>query len=199
MMDADVALRADAGRAELLAHIALLEARLTAAEHRAARAEALAQEDPLTGALNRLGFQRELDRAASFQRRYRTPIAILLFDIDGLKQTNDRHGHAAGDALIAGFRRALQGQLRQSDVIARLGGDEFAVLLWHADEAVAAVKARTLQQSLDASGERWGEAVLPLAASVGAAGIAADGGAEAALLLADRRLYADKAARGRRG
>ncbi|MBN9061130.1 MAG: hypothetical protein BGP06_03350 [Rhizobiales bacterium 65-9] len=199
MAELDSALNPDAGRAELTARIALLEARLAAAEERAALAEALAQADPLTGALNRYGFRRELDRALSFRQRYGTSISIVLFDIDGLKQTNDRYGHAAGDALIIGFLQALKGRLRQSDATARLGGDEFAVLLWHANESVACLKARALQRALQTCHARWGAVGLPLAASVGAAEIMSNDGVEAAMLLADRRLYENKSARGRRG
>ncbi|WP_342361169.1 GGDEF domain-containing protein [Terrarubrum flagellatum] len=179
----------------LLARIAALEADLAEARGQVARAESLAHEDPLTGVLNRRGFARELERAVAFHSRYDTPVSVMLFDIDGLKRVNDRYGHAAGDALIAGVARTLKRNLRVSDSLGRLGGDEFGVLVWHAAEEVAIAKSKQLQVTLDASSATWSTGPLPLCASVGVAEITRDGGADVALTLADQRLYADKSAR----
>ncbi len=179
----------------LLDRIARLEAELSHAHSQLSRVEAQAHEDALTGALNRRGFGRDLQRAVSFRQRYATPVSVLLFDIDGLKAINDRHGHAAGDSVIKGVANTLKRHLRASDTIARLGGDEFAVLVWHADEAIATTKARALQAILDEATAAWGDGKLPLSASVGAAELGAEPGADSALLLADKRLYADKAMR----
>lgn len=195
MADPSVFPSESADRDLLLAQIASLKAELAAARARIENAEALAHEDQLTGALNRRGFARELERAWSFCRRYQTPVSLMLFDVDGLKVTNDRYGHTAGDLLIAGVAKTLRRHLRVSDTVARLGGDEFGVLVWHADEAAAIVKAKSLQQMLDASSVPWANFGLPLCASVGVAEFRPEGGADAALTLADKRLYADKAAR----
>lgn len=184
--------RPTADRETLLARIAELEAALAASQARLVQAEAMAQEDPLTGVLNRRGFARELERAVAFRNRYGTSVSVLLFDIDGLKLVNDKHGHAAGDAMIVGVARALKRNLRVSDAVARLGGDEYGVLIWHADEAVAGAKAQSLQFMLDASSATWDGKTLPLCVSTGFAEITGEGGADAALSLADERLYADK-------
>ena len=182
-------------REALKSRIAALEAELARAREHIVRVEALAHEDPLTGALNRRGFARELERAMAFRKRYGTPVSLILFDIDGLKRVNDRHGHAAGDAVIAGVARALKRNLRASDSVARLGGDEFGVLVWHAEEAVATAKAKSLQMMLDSSSVSWESGGLPLCASVGAAEIGVAASADATLQQADQRLYDDKRVR----
>jgi len=101
------------------------------AERRAleARLEDLADSDPLTAIFNRRGFDRVIERELATARRTRTPVAVLMIDIDGLKETNDSLGHRAGDELICGIAALLTSQLRVTDTVARLGGDEFAVVL----------------------------------------------------------------------
>jgi diguanylate cyclase (GGDEF)-like protein len=84
---------------------------------------ALASTDVLTGLKNR----REFDRA--LHTIPRQPFAVLSLDVDGLKVTNDAHGHAAGDALLRTVGQTLGLLVRGWDVMARVGGDEFAALL----------------------------------------------------------------------
>lgn len=86
----------------------------------------LSTHDPLTGLYNRGFFEEELSRL-EHGRSY--PVSILMADVDGLKQVNDRAGHAAGDALLKQAAQILTKAFRSEDVIARIGGDEFAVLL----------------------------------------------------------------------
>jgi diguanylate cyclase (GGDEF)-like protein len=94
----------------------------------------LVQTDPLTGVLNRLGFEQAL-RAAGRRRR----ISVAIADIDHFKAINDRFGHAAGDAALAAFANRLAAGVRQSEVVGRIGGEEFALLL---DDAPAEALAR---------------------------------------------------------
>jgi diguanylate cyclase (GGDEF)-like protein/PAS domain S-box-containing protein len=96
-----------------------------------------ADNDPLTGLLNRSAFERELARELALASRYRTPCAMLMLDVDSLKSVNDLHGHLAGDALLRAVATALRHRLRQTDIAGRLGGDEFGVLLPQADDAAA--------------------------------------------------------------
>jgi diguanylate cyclase (GGDEF)-like protein/PAS domain S-box-containing protein len=102
----------------------------------------LADTDPLTGLYNRRRFAAELQRHLRHGERYGARGALLLIDIDGLKQINDRLGHAGGDRAILATAGRLRSRLRASDIVARVGGDEFAVLLAEAgpgqSEAVAA-------------------------------------------------------------
>ena len=93
----------------------------------------LAEHDPLTRLLNRRAFTRRLAIETARSGRYHRPFALVLCDLDGFKQPNDRHGHEAGDAALA--RSAPAGRaLRRSDPVFRIGGDEFALLLPETDE-----------------------------------------------------------------
>lgn len=88
-----------------------------------------ANQDALTGLLNRQAFERELRQLCTNCQRDNTKSALLFIDLDRFKQVNDTEGHKAGDRLLLVIARRLQQSLRPSDTIARLGGDEFAVLL----------------------------------------------------------------------
>jgi diguanylate cyclase (GGDEF)-like protein len=89
----------------------------------------LAALDQLTGLYNRRSGELRLGEEISRAVRHGRPLTLLLLDVDGLKQINDKHGHAAGDLLLKGFSDRLQRAIRGSDLAARLGGDEFMVLL----------------------------------------------------------------------
>ncbi|WP_406037571.1 EAL domain-containing protein [Micromonospora sp. NBC_00898] len=90
-----------------------------------ARLRRLAYSDQLTGLPNRLTFNRRLRRAL----RDDAPVAVLLLDLDGFKQVNDRFGHATGDRLLTSIAERMRDATGADGMIARLGGDEFAVLL----------------------------------------------------------------------
>ncbi|WP_207783748.1 putative bifunctional diguanylate cyclase/phosphodiesterase [Micromonospora globispora] len=90
-----------------------------------ARLRRLAYCDQLTGLPNRLTFNRRLRRAL----RDEVPVAVLLLDLDGFKQVNDRFGHASGDRLLASIAERMRNAVGGDGMIARLGGDEFAVLV----------------------------------------------------------------------
>jgi diguanylate cyclase (GGDEF)-like protein len=145
--------------------------------------------------LNRRGFEREVRRAAAFQKRYGTPVALLIFDLDEFKAINDRFGHAAGDAVLLTASRVLRESVRSSDTIARIGGDEFAAILWHIDKEAAERKGRSLVAALCAATTTVDGGVIPLKASFGMATMAEDGDIARTYAVADRSLYADKAAR----
>lgn len=86
----------------------------------------LAEYDSLTGLANRATFQRSLDALASASPPRGT---LLLLDLDGFKQVNDRHGHAQGDACLQQLARRLGSVCADAKVVARIGGDEFAILI----------------------------------------------------------------------
>jgi diguanylate cyclase (GGDEF)-like protein/PAS domain S-box-containing protein len=95
--------------------------------------EHLANHDPLTGALNRRAWDRELARAIAEAARLDRTVTIALIDLDDFKQLNDTHGHDAGDRALADAACWWRSQLRSADLLARVGGDEFAVLLADCD------------------------------------------------------------------
>lgn len=169
-----------------------LRAALASARERIAQLEELAHVDELTGVLNRRGFQRELARARSYVERYGVPVMLVLADLDHFKQINDSHGHLAGDAVLRGVARLLQGNVRASDVVARVGGDEFALLLWHADLASAAQALIKMQQRLGAARIDHAGQSFVIEASLGLAPVSANQSADEIYAEADRSLYAAK-------
>jgi diguanylate cyclase (GGDEF)-like protein len=84
-----------------------------------------ALSDPLTGVLNRRGFEQH----ARARVRSGSSGAVLYLDLNGFKSINDRFGHQAGDALLKAFGHRLASCLRPDDILGRLGGDEFAIIL----------------------------------------------------------------------
>jgi diguanylate cyclase (GGDEF)-like protein len=91
--------------------------------------QSLGQEDPLTGLANRRRWDGELTAACTQARAHGADVAVLLIDLDHLKQVNDRHGRAGGDEALRCVARLLSAGVRADDLVARLGGDGLAVLL----------------------------------------------------------------------
>ncbi|WOC24761.1 diguanylate cyclase [Pseudoalteromonas sp. N1230-9] len=89
----------------------------------------MAGHDPLTDLPNRSFLISELEESLSVANTISTIIAVLFIDIDGFKQVNDFHGHAAGDKLLKTVAKRLRHQLKKEDSVGRLGGDEFVVIL----------------------------------------------------------------------
>lgn len=151
--------------------------------------EHLASHDPLTGLLNRRGFEERLEQAASLARRGR-PSALLYADLDGFKQYNDRFGHGAGDDALVAVAEAMHVEVRDTDAVARLGGDEFAVILDAAPEPAALETGRRISERVAALEPAPGGRITM---SVGAIGI--DGSRELDDIKAavDRAMYGAKA------
>ena len=102
---------------------------VTAATLAARQLALMARFDVLTGLPNRAQFIEELDRAVARARRSNGHFGLCFIDLDGFKQVNDTHGHAAGDEVLKVTAARLRAELRESDFVARLGGDEFVALL----------------------------------------------------------------------
>jgi diguanylate cyclase (GGDEF)-like protein len=143
----------------------------------------VSRADPLTGALNRRGFDERVAGELARAHRSDVPLALIVLDLDDFKLTNDRHGHAAGDELLRWTVERLSATLRAGDAVGRLGGDEFAVLAPGAGPAAAAQLAARLVERLAARAP----------ASAGVATFPVDGLDAAALhQVADLDLYAVK-------
>jgi diguanylate cyclase (GGDEF)-like protein len=169
--------------ASVVIHMATLRDTLAEEVERHATA---ARVDPLTGVLNRRGWDEALVLAATTAAS--TCTSLVTIDVDGLKAINDTSGHHAGDELLRGLAELLGANVRDGDVVARLGGDEFAVLLPGADETtVSAVVLRLRQALRDRAGED-----TALCASVGVATCAPGADLTAGLQAADARMYDEK-------
>ncbi|WBB70808.1 EAL domain-containing protein [Micromonospora sp. WMMD812] len=155
-----------------------------------ARLRRLAYTDQLTGLPNRLLFTRRLRRALRGDGR----VAVLLLDLDGFKQVNDRFGHATGDTLLTGLAARMQTAVDGDGTIARLGGDEFAVLV---DGVRAVSPQRLAERLLDALQPSDGDEDVGVhpSASIGIAEYGPQHASHTDLLRdADIAMYAAKAA-----
>jgi diguanylate cyclase (GGDEF)-like protein len=184
--------RAPSAAMRLAAEVERLATELERSRARILDLEAKIDIDPLTELLNRRGFERELRRSVAYVKRYGARAALIFLDLDGFKPVNDRHGHAAGDAVLKAVAAALAGHVRASDVVARLGGDEFVVLLWNLSGPDAAAKAAALEQAIYAAPVPWGASTLVVGASAGITLIGALDTAADLLARADAAMYARK-------
>jgi diguanylate cyclase (GGDEF)-like protein len=178
-----------AAMAKEVARLRAENARLTSA---LAEMEQVALRDPLTVLYNRRYFLSALADRIARVSRYGEGAAILYIDVDGLKQVNDRLGHAAGDAVLVAIAACLRSETRESDVVARIGGDEFALLIDHVDASTAEAKMRALQHSVSAAPCIHDGGSVALSATFGMATIGAQDSADALLHRADTAMYRAK-------
>jgi diguanylate cyclase (GGDEF)-like protein len=150
----------------------------------------MAETDPLTGVANRRQFMRHLDTV-------RGPAALIVFDVDRFKRTNDRFGHPTGDAVLVELAARAAENLRKRDLLARLGGDEFAILLPDMDAEGAWNVAERIRTSVECRDITIRDRTLRTTISMGIAAIANGTSVtdpSALLRKADAVLYAAKRA-----
>jgi diguanylate cyclase (GGDEF)-like protein len=172
-----------------------LRAQLAQALARIEELRASADTDFLLDIPNRRGFERELNRAIAYIKRYQASGALIVLDVDRLKPINDAFGHAAGDEVLKAIVAVLLRQVRSSDVIARLGGDEFALLLWNLSETDARAKAASLEEAVDRLTFVFRGRTVTAGASAGVAVLGPHAQAGRALEEADSAMYVRKAQR----
>lgn len=180
---------------DLHAEIERLRAEVAALTARAETAEALADHDVLTRALNRRGFMSVLSRSMAYCRRHEVEAALLYLDMDGFKGVNDGLGHAAGDAALMAVADLMLANVRESDAVGRLGGDEFALLLMNAGADEGREKARRLASALETEGFVWEGATVALGGSFGVRAYAGQTDPEVWLSEADAAMWLRKKAR----
>lgn len=150
------------------------------------------REDPMTGLLNRRGFEERWATTVARVRRGRQRATLVMIDLDGFKKINDTLGHAAGDDVIRAAGARLRAAVRVTDVAARLGGDEFALLLLgvpdprSAERLVSRIHARLCEPLRIAAGD------VEVRASLGLVFLDAVSAAGGALDVADRAMYEAK-------
>ncbi len=174
--------------------LALLGEGLLRAVHQLEASEAhfhrLAQLDPLTG----LGNRREFDQRLADNLPYcspERPMALVVMDVDNLKELNDRSGHAVGDTALQTVAEAIRRSTRDADTCTRIGGDEFAVILSSGGAKGARHVAGRIREQLALCAAQQG---TPVTISLGIAEATQPGVSPEALLTeADAELYAGRA------
>mgnify|MGYP001764794095 CR=1 FL=1 len=153
------------------------------------RLEHLATVDPLTGAFNRRNMERELHLAVEEFGRNRTPMALLLFDLDHFKNINDHHGHDKGDDVLVLFASLVVGNTRKVDRFFRYGGEEFLLLV----KGIGYAEAHALAEKVrHATEHALGASLGKVTVSVGIAGLRVGETCEKWLARTDEALYRAK-------
>lgn len=159
-------------------------------------AETAQNRDPLTGARNRTGLLADLREQQALVRRGVQECALAMVDLDRFKETNDEHGHAAGDAVLAATSRCLQAKVRPYDHVYRYGGEEFLVVMpqMSVDAALAVgERLRAAVEALEVHEGAGGNTLRPTA-SFGIAALDAERPVEESIDRADKAMYGAKSA-----
>jgi diguanylate cyclase (GGDEF)-like protein len=163
--------------------------------HQAVRRQALTDE--LTGLFNHRRFQEVISHEVERARRFETPLALVMLDLDDFKAVNDRHGHLQGDLVLREVARVLRDTAREVDEPARYGGEELAVALPQTDLDGARHFAERLRERIEALRVPRvdGTGSLRVTASLGVAALpqaASPGDKDALVAAADAALYEAK-------
>ena len=150
--------------------------------------------DPLTTLYNRRHLEEFLLKLIHQSERNKTPIAILMLDIDFFKKINDTQGHTAGDAVLKKLGQLLLKDVRPGDMASRYGGEEFILVLYNTDAKTAKERAETIRKNISLmkviyEGHDLGEITV----SIGIAVYPQDGESGAELIdISDKALYVAK-------
>ena len=191
--------------ATMLPAFALLAARLSRLRERSRRQrddlaqaleriQELATRDELTGLINRRHMAEMLEHERQRCARSGSGFCLAVIDVDHFKLINDRHGHAAGDAVLHQFALEALGAIRSGDVLARWGGEEFVLLLADSHLPPARGGVERLRQRIEAATLLNSDPALRVTVSIGLTEYIAGEAISEALARADRALYRAKAA-----
>ena len=183
---------------ELLESMAQQTALVIDNAYRYAEVERLSRLDSLTQVYNHGQFLAYLEEMAQFSSVSKTPLSLIMLDVDLFKQYNDNYGHLAGDQALTLLVSALRQSVRSRDLLGRWGGEEFAILLPETSGSQAMQVAERIRMNLRllAVTMQDGRSIPMPTVSQGIAIFAEVSGGEQLVDLADRRLYLAKA-RGR--
>ena len=153
-----------------------------------------ALRDGLTKIFNKKYFLDRLESEFAYAVRHRTPLSLVMFDIDHFKRINDTHGHLAGDYALSTLAKAVSDTIRQEDVFARYGGEEFAVICRGIDLGGALAFGERIRRCVDAQAFIYNGVDIKVTVSVGVAAVPEVGMKEPQELIgaADDALYQAK-------
>ena len=160
-----------------------------------AQLEALSITDALTGLANRRRLMLRLEEEVQRAQRYKTPLSVVMIDIDHFKQVNDTYGHAMGDEVLRNIGALLKGSVRTTDLAARYGGEELTLVLPQTDPPAALQVAENLRQKFADFQHQLDGNIVVKTASMGIATCTCQGelpDGEELLKAADEALYRAK-------
>ena len=155
----------------------------------------LATQDAATGLFNRRYLMETGEHELARTRRYGSPMALLMLDVDHFKQVNDTWGHPVGDRVLQGVAQVMKAMVRDQDTVGRLGGEEFAVLLPETDRAGVLTIAERMRATVEATPLALAADGTPVRVTVSIGVTEAHAGNdsfEEAMARADRALYQAK-------
>lgn len=166
-----------------------LRTRFVRAQTHAEDLRKLAMQDGLTGLQNRRAFRVSFKRAKSRQLRHKTPLSVILLDIDHFKRVNDTYGHQVGDDILVALSAVLMRGLRGTDEVFRWGGEEFMMLLQETDLKGAVEVAERLRVAIESENLLEKSTIT---SSFGVTEILPEEGEDVAYPRADEALYVAK-------
>ncbi|NIY74573.1 GGDEF domain-containing protein [Thalassospira sp. HF15] len=172
-----------------------MQTRLDQQQNRIRQLELMVETDELTGLYNRRGFMRRMREAFARAARTSETGILVIADLDGFKEINDVHGHAAGDAVLRHFGQNLRTHTRSDDFVARFGGDEFAILMTGGNPAAAEKRIAQLQKATARFPLIWQGKALAIKASFGHASYDANCDIADLICAADEAMYDQKHSR----
>ncbi len=157
------------------------------------RVEEMAITDSLTGVHTRRHLMERFKEEIRRSMKHKSPLSVLILDIDNFKDRNDRFGHLVGDVILRDIGRLLKSNLREIDIIGRYGGEEFVMVLSNTPKKGARGVAERIRQTIGVSRFKAYDEIVDVTASLGISGFPEDGvDAEGLIDCADRALYRAK-------
>jgi diguanylate cyclase len=169
-----------------------MEAETASLRETARKAQDMAMKDVLTGVWNRQALTEALEREFHRWERYRTPLTMVIWDIDHFKSVNDRYGHSAGDVVLKTIAQIFSKMTRKSDFIARFGGEEFVGLFPETNLEDSLLMANKIRQAIEKKHFLYKENTVPITASAGLATFEDGDTIDKVFNRADKALYAAK-------
>jgi len=169
-----------------------LEALINQLKEEKDKLENIAYTDPLTGLSNRRLFLEESKRLLELARRHGEPFSIIMLDVDNFKRINDEYGHDVGDMVLKNRAKAIEGNIRSSDIAARYGGEEFIIALPKTNGEGALLVAERIRQDFKKRKVKVNHEEVGTTVSVGVATYEEGDDLETLIKKADEALYEAK-------
>jgi len=150
--------------------------------------EYLTLSDPLTHVGNRRKYEKRIAEEISRACRYKTPLSLIVFDLDHFKRVNDNYGHTTGDEVLQEYSKLIAASLRDIDEVFRIGGEEFVIIAPHTKKEDALALAEKLRKLIQNN-----QKIVPVTASFGVTEYKRCEDKESFFTRADKALYAAKA------